>query len=252
MARAAIPKTKAAELFDDFIKRVESHEAIDEFTLERFSRDALKDIGRTPEDANVLAGVIAAYRFDIPNVHKYHQAAIRVAQSMFAIGNYAVSLSMVGLLGESLEQAILATELWPEDIGALRIAITTAAQIGALDKVKELCAVYSKRTGEELDLVEPCRNMQSIFEKYEISQADYQRGISLAKNILVNRKIHQVDAGSEVDMAQGEESLLYTIRLPLELKDVLVLQDELALVLADTFGDRWRPEVLMYEYQAMS
>lgn len=248
MAPVASPKTKVSELFNEFVDRVARHDQIDEISLQRYAREAQAAANPSPAVAKTFSGVLAAYRFEVDRMHEFHRGAIAIERSAFTIGNYSTSLLLVGCFDEAIAKGLLAISLAPEDLGSMRGTMSMLFETGALDQLMELEAVYQKRAGKGSGYKDLCRDILTALERAGAALSDYQEGIRVSHEFRMKNRVRRNYVNVEISLDDNDASVLYSMGVPLAIPEVMDLQDNLAVELADRLGDRWRPEVLMFEF----
>lgn len=252
MTPSPIPKSRAGELFNEVADRIGSCAALDQFTLDRYKKEAkkLQSCGVDLPVAFTLNGVLAAYTFDLNSAHSYHRQAIAISRDEFTMSNYAVSLLMNGKGDEALAIATEVTKLWPEDLSLLAEAEKIAMQIGDVAAMRNLGEEYAKRTGDQSAITVHCEEIEKVFNSRGIDKSSYSKGLSVALAILAKNKVRPRDTIVDIDnLMSGDETILHSILVSQSMESVLAMQDELAVALADELGDQWMPEALMFEYR---
>ncbi len=250
MAPTASPKTKVSVSFNEFVDRVARGDQIDEISLQRYTREALAAVNLSPAVSKTFSGGLAAYRFEVDRMHEYHKAAIAIERLAFTVGNYSTSLLLVGCFDEAIANGLLAIDLAPEDLESLYGAMSMMFEAGALDRLMVLEAIYQKRAGREPSYAKPCREILFALERSGATLSDYQEGIRIGHEFRLKNRVRRTYVNVDVTLDDGDASVLYSIGVPLPLPEVMRLQDDLAVELADRLGDRWRPELLMFEFVA--
>lgn len=245
-----IPQTKAEELLNKFCDSIGTSVQIDAFTLLRFEREALAELKHDAHPAYMLLGAIAAMRWDVAELKRNHLAAIRLSDDRTARANYAVSLERVGLMQEAAMEAEAAFRFAPEDLEILNYAIKLYWTAGQLDSLSALCLGFEKRTMREHDQMDLARGLGLIFERSGTTQEDYVKSIALAHDVLREAKLHASAVMISADTDEGDESILYSLEVPANDEQVAPVRGILAQRLCNGLGDRWRPEVLMFEIKA--
>ena len=135
-----------------------------EFEFAKFTDMANKLIKNNIDKAAGLCalGMLACLRKDIPNLHKYHKAAILAASGDdIYVYNYAYSLERVELYDEAAQQIKKAVSLEPFCLKNLNKAIWLSFLIGS-NALDEYLARWSKLTnGEQHPVVEALENEDS-------------------------------------------------------------------------------------------
>ena len=83
-----------------------------------------------------LLGRVAALRWDVDEMKRRHRLSISLGNPVLSRCNFALSLSLVGLISEAYLVALEATEHAPDDRLALRVLIDAALANGRLRAAK--------------------------------------------------------------------------------------------------------------------
>jgi len=248
MAPVASPKTKLGEMFNEFVDRAAQFDPIDEISLQRYTREAQAAVNLNPVVAKTFSGMLAAYRFEVDRIHEFHRSAIALERSAFTVGNYSTSLLLLGYFDEAIANGLLAVDMAPEDLDSLRGAMTMLFEAGALDRLVALEDVHRKRTGKVTRYGDICRDVFIALDRAGAVLSDYQEGIRIAHEFRVKNRVRRAFFDVDVTLDDGDASILYSMGVSLDLPEVMRLQDDLAVEFADRLGDRWRPEVFMFEF----
>lgn len=246
-----MPISKAATLFNQFVELTAGGNVVDEFTIKRLESSAKAEMQHFPVVGHVLLGAVATYRFDRESSIKHHLAALKLEDSSFTNSNYSVSLLLLGEIQEAVNRAVVAMEKTPEDLSLLTTAINISVEAGSIDKLRELCTLYRERTGEVSPFEAGAGEIDLCLAKRGIPHEDFQDAIKIARGFLFERRVRAGATFNETDVASGNESILHVLNLRKPLNEVLALQDDLAIALADGLGERWHPDVVMVEFRQL-
>ena len=136
-----MPVAPAAKT-NELIKRLEVLSAaaiLNQFELERISRET-KDLMRAdPGGAHSVLGVVAALRGDVDACNQHHETALRLDRDCMHRFNYSISLSHLEENVRSLEVTCDALDAFPDNLQLIDRAITAALDSGYFRKARELC-----------------------------------------------------------------------------------------------------------------
>jgi len=248
--KPAIPLTKASELLTKFCELVKSTRPIDAFTLRRMEAEAQAEIKHDPDTAYMLLGAIAATRWDVAGLRRNHMAAIRLSDDETTRTNYAVSLEHVGMLQDAAKEAEAAFRLAPTDLVILELAIKYHWMAGMLGSLRTLLLDFEKRTKVKHPCEAHAQELELVFERTGTEQSEYAKSIEIAFDVLRKAKLRISQTAVDIDLDEGDESVLYSLEIRSTDEQIEPWRSMLAQRLCDELGDRWRPEVLMFELKA--
>lgn len=259
MTVALQPKTKVQVILDTVSQVLDRGERLDDIAFARLQREAKAELQNDPFYANVALGGLAAYKFNVDGVRQYHLASRYEGPESLYHANFAVSLAYVGESGEAADHAYEGYLAARDDLAVLDMAIRFSHRAGRMKAVAELLDEYKKLDPTVLD--KDAENAQrstftfgafSVLEKRGVTEEDFQIGLAVAERLLVAKKIPSTTRIFEADLDEGDESLMVTLAVECDQEAIYDLQAELALHLADAYGESWRPDVFMFEYQSTS
>ncbi len=151
---APAPKTKSAELIAQF-GRYSFKNPIDNFSLEKFKREAKGLLNSEPEQYWNARGALACLEKNLPEMHRCHQNAIEISgHSADLIGNFAISLRRVGLRKEAYIRAFEAHQARVADPQWLSVTIEYATYLGRFDLAKKHLEAWGKLFPDKIHFLE--------------------------------------------------------------------------------------------------
>jgi hypothetical protein len=152
------PKTKTRNLID-LLNELAGSSRVNDFTIRNIEREAAAMRNANPPGASVVLGAAACLKGDVEAMHAHHRNAIALGGGAYAHFQYAISLSRVGQLAESMVYAERGHEIDPLDADGIELVIGTALALGLKLRAKEYGARWRKAfpdkppyvTDEEID-----------------------------------------------------------------------------------------------------
>ena len=133
------PSARSAQELTETLTTLGDAEELNEWALQKLSRDARALMKSDPVGAHIVLGGIAALRSNVAQVHHHNKIALQISRnSLEALLNCSASLSRVGEANEAFEATLQAHERTPDDPHTLRVAITMAVQSGHFQKGRDL------------------------------------------------------------------------------------------------------------------
>lgn len=207
------PEHVTNELVNEMNRAWGEYGFVSEFSLARIKRMFAEVERKLPEALKYeLKGIIATFDHDINDVHAYHQASIKLDNSPDRIGNYASSLSRVGLHSEALNLYETIYNSNNSNRGFLRSIIQELANMGRYAKAHE----YAQSLNEqELDLLKvDIKTIQAgtlFANKVGISDSELEIYGHILSELLQEQGIVSTKAmidSVEVESDEGDNSFL--------------------------------------------
>lgn len=145
---APTPKPKALELADQ-LERISEAEPVDEVAVRRIVAGASKLMPVDAAAGHELLGRVAALRWNIDEMKRRHLLSVSLGNPVLSRCNFALSLSLVGLVDEAFRVALEAVEQSPGDRLPLRVAIDAALADGRLRTAKSCLDRWRKLSPDE-------------------------------------------------------------------------------------------------------
>ena len=145
---APTPQSKALE-FADQLERICEAEPLDEVAVRRIVAGANKLMRVDAAAGHELLGRVAALRWDVDEMKRRHMLSVSLGDPVLSRCNFALSLTLVGLIDEAFQIALEAAEHSPGDRVPLRVAIETALAGGRLRTAKSYVDRWRKLSPDE-------------------------------------------------------------------------------------------------------
>lgn len=145
---APTPKSKARELADQ-LERITEAEPVDEVALRRIVAGADRLMSVDAATGHELLGRVAALRWDVDEMKRRHRLSVSLGNPVISRCNFALSLSLVGLIDEAFQVALEAAEHTRDDRLALRVLIDAALSSGRLRAAKSCLDRWRKLSPDE-------------------------------------------------------------------------------------------------------
>jgi hypothetical protein len=134
----------------------------------------------------------------------------------------------------------------------LEQAIKITWLAGGVDEALLLCDEFKKRTQKNHSSLDEILLVKRALESRGVPESDLAEGIAIANSIAFEREIFSPTIHVLADVDAGDESVLYVLTVLTDSDTAESMQSELAQRLFESLGDRWRPEVTLFEYEAVN
>jgi hypothetical protein len=145
----ATPLTKVEELINLLLPYMDQKEQLDVFTLQKYKREARQNLAAYPWAGYVALGMIAVLEWDERTHEESFRNAMALRNNAETHHDYATTLQLFGKYEQAADEAIVASQMEPENLTYLGEAIVYSLNAGRLARAKALVDTFHLRNPRE-------------------------------------------------------------------------------------------------------
>jgi tetratricopeptide (TPR) repeat protein len=228
----ALPQTKVAEIIDLITPYMNQRRKLDQFTLQRYKKEASDNLNVDPRLGYIALGMIAVLQSDYEGLDIAYQKAIAIKNDSESHASYANALQMVGRFNEAFHEAVVASEKEPENLTLLERAIDYSRHAGKYAAGLDLVTKYAQRApGKSSEAQEIIIDVLSIFQAREFSENIISQCNDIAFSILRKNKVPYIKTKFRTDIQ--DNYIMYFIYVLASDEIAQALDEELGIELFD-------------------
>jgi len=220
--------TKTNQLLDEMNSlRFKQH--IDEFTLLRLEREVQKLLQIDPFNAYQFLGMLAVFREDIANVHKYYETASKLAttsgEKNILLNNYAASLCNMGYFSKAVKLSDDITDSSIEIVKPVKVFFSA----GLFHRAANFIRKHSLENDNFIFAVEQFMN------EHGVTDEQLQKLIEITISVLHKHQFFNFRNAVHIEFSSDESSiwLSYIIKVDRSIEEIVEMDYELACAIAE-------------------
>lgn len=229
-----IAQTRVEQIVQELMPYV-AKQRIDEITLQRFKRDARKNLGAHPWAGYIALEMIAVLEWDEAGIDHNHKQALGYRNSSDTYAHYSTSLQLIGKYIEASDAILTASKMVPENLSYAMSAIHYAQSAGRFNLARDLITSFNLRSPKnpyDEDLFEM---VLSVIEKNKVSEETITQCNKVAFDILRQHRIPFV--GTKFRGDAQDDYVMFYVTLSESQETIERLDEELGVALFDQVPD---------------
>ena len=230
-----VPQTASSQLIDKINKLVAASYKPTALQLQSLKNDAKKLTQVDAPTSYVVRGMIAALEQDVAECRHSHENAIRLNNSSFTNGNYAVSLGKLGFFSEAIKYLTKDNEFSPGVPETLRKFVNYNIRCGRVQEaIKWMHQIKKEMPTEKIEYEEFLLELHAFMTKLNISDNSLETLLGYAIDVLHENNTYYFNNIRSFGNDGDYEWLEIKFNLDLPVKDVVNLANKLLNKLINT------------------